>query len=490
MNTKLRNKVLQLLLGVSIVLVSLTGCSDKVIEPEHYEHVLEDLVFEEDVEVQDFANAIPFSNADFRLAYAKYIASHTLRQNYLVYNYYEIEMLDLRSVNDLTDLRLFPNVKKLIIRDSADINLAQLNDTNIKIVEVYNSSADMEDISADIEILVFNNTDITNPDAMANLPKIKDLELDFTNVTDISFVKDLKTLDNLLLISNDIEDYSILGELKCKEITLSCTHVDDWSFITEIDSLSYLNLAYTNFNDISLLYDMKKLEDLDLSYTLVDDISGLENLKNLKSVDISACYRLDDYSDVAALDSSVCIKVDNMEMKHNNIVPYNSDSTLSDDAAIKEEVLDFYDSIGITESMTEEEKVRLITIAVLERVTYVSEMTAELSDYCNDNELRSALDGNGLCSSYSALTSELLTLAGIQNYEITGTAIYSEPDFLHKWNIVQVDGTWYGLDLTFLDDLDGANRLKANEAVSYYLSDLDSEEWTEIHYAFYLPDVF
>lgn len=484
---RVKKNIVMSLLGLNMALCTLTGCSDKVIEPEAYDFVLEDISYDTDLEVQEFVNEIPFSNEEFRLAYSNYISNHIMRQNYLVYDYWEIEMLDLSCVSDLTDLRLFPNLKKVIIRDSVDVNLEQLNDTNIKIVEVYNSTVDASNIDCDIEILVMHNTDIENTESLANLTKLQDLEINFSNVQDISFLSNMKKLRTLSLISNDIIDYSVLSDLKLDELILSCTQVNDWSFISELKTVKSLNIAFTNFNDISLLTNLSKLENLDLSYTLIENINGIEDLKNLESLNLSACYMLDDYSYLANIDQAVSVKLDNMEMKYDNFTYFNSPTTLSDDQEVKTDVIEFYNSLGITDDLSDEEKVRIITIAVLERVAYISDLTLESSDYCNDNELRSALDGEGLCSSYTALTSELLNLAGVKNYEITGTAIESEPDYLHKWNIVNINGEWYGLDLTFLDDLDGANRLRNGEDVSYYLSDLNSTEWEDLHYYFAVP---
>lgn len=475
------------LLGLLISLYALAGCSDKIEEPGDYDFVLEDLVYEEDLEVQEYVNAIPFSDEDFRLAYSDYISTHVLRQNFLVYDYWEMEMLELSNVSDLTDLRLFPNLKKIIIRDSQNVDLEQLNSTNIKIVETYNSAVDAFDIDCDMEILVMHNTDLSNEESLANLTKLEDLEINFSNVKDISFLSGLKKLKKLSLINNDISDYSVLCDLKLDELVFSCTQVKDWSFINDLKSLNTLNLAFTNFDDVTLLTDLKKLQNLDLSYTLIDRLDGIEGLKELESLNLSACYMLEGYEYLANIDQSVSVKLDNMEMKYDNYTYFNSPTNLSDDAAIQAEVIDFYNSLGITEDLSDEEKVRIITIAVLERVAYITDLTSESSDYCNDNELRSALDGEGLCSSYTALTGELLKFAGVENYKITGTAIESDPDYLHKWNVVKIDGEWHGLDLTFLDDLDGANKLRNGEEVTYYLSDINSEEWKELHYYFAVP---
>lgn len=486
MSTRVKKNII-ILLGLLITLCVMTGCSDKIEELGNYDFVLEDLVYEEDPEVQEYVNAIPFSNEEFRLAYSDYISAHVLRQNFLVYDYWEIEMLELSHVSDLTDLRLFPNLKKLIIRNSQNVALEQLNNTNIEIVETYHSAVDASDMDCDIEILVMHNTDLSNEESLANLTKLEDLEINFSNVKDISFLSGLKKLKKLSLINNDISEYSLLCDLKLEELVFSCTQVDDWSFISNLKSLNTLNLAFTNFDDITLLTSLKKLQNLDLSYTLIDKLDGIEELKELETLDLSACYLLDGYDYLANIDQAVSVKLDNMEMKYDNYTYFNSPSNLSDDAAIQAEVIDFYNSLGIAEDLSEEKKVRIITIAVLERVSYITDLTSESSDYCNDNELRSALDGEGLCSSYTALTGELLNFAGVENYKITGTAIESDPDYLHKWNVVKVDGEWYGLDLTFLDDLDGANKLRNGEEVSYYLSDIHSDEWEELHYYFAVP---
>ena len=113
------------------------------------------------------------------------------------------------------------------------------------------------------------------------------------------------------------------------------------------------------------------------------------------------------------------------------------------------------------------------------------------TSYYNDNELKSASDGLGICSSYSGLTTALLDLAGINNYSLQGECVLDDSSMLHRWNIVEIDGKWVGLDTTFLDDdsVNGEEKLEDGKDSIYYLDDLNSAEWEKYHYPYAMPDI-
>lgn len=57
----------------------------------------------------------------------------------------------------------------------------------------------------------------------------------------------------------------------------------------------------------------------------------------------------------------------------------------------------------------------------------------------------------GVCDGISKTTKLLLQLLGIQSYVITGTAKdrHTGKSEAHAWNVVQIDDSWYHLDVTF-----------------------------------------
>ena len=62
--------------------------------------------------------------------------------------------------------------------------------------------------------------------------------------------------------------------------------------------------------------------------------------------------------------------------------------------------------------------------------------------------------GTGVCNSYARLFRLLMERLGIPVRYVGGYAM-GEPDSGHAWNTVQIDGQWYGMDLTWDDGFSG-----------------------------------
>lgn len=63
------------------------------------------------------------------------------------------------------------------------------------------------------------------------------------------------------------------------------------------------------------------------------------------------------------------------------------------------------------------------------------------------------LDGKGICEGYSRAMQMLLDRVGIKNYLVTGNGTSNGETQPHMWNIVEIDGKNYHLDVTW-DDLE------------------------------------
>ena len=102
---------------------------------------------------------------------------------------------------------------------------------------------------------------------------------------DLSPLKNSTSLKNLILQYSDISDISFLSNLTNLEIlSLEGTKVEDLSPLVNLKNLHTLYLNDTPVEDISVLKDLKNLEILDISETNVHDISPLRNLNSLHSL--------------------------------------------------------------------------------------------------------------------------------------------------------------------------------------------------------------
>ena len=72
---------------------------------------------------------------------------------------------------------------------------------------------------------------------------------------------------------------------------------------------------------------------------------------------------------------------------------------------------------------------------------------------------------------------------------IAGENFEDNESYLHRWNVVKIDGEWKGLDVTFLEDVENAREMLGNgENPEYFLSDLSDPIWMEYHFPYYMPE--
>ena len=80
------------------------------------------------------------------------------------------------------------------------------------------------------------------------------------------------------------------------------------------------------------------------------------------------------------------------------------------------------------------------------------------------------INGTGVCDSYSKAYVLLLSKAGIEAMRVTGDALRpdggTEP---HSWNLVQLDGKWYQVDVTWDDPIDEENPTAKRSGLEHHL---------------------
>ncbi|KYH34458.1 internalin-A precursor [Clostridium tepidiprofundi DSM 19306] len=168
---------------------------------------------------------------------------------------------------------------------------------------------------------------------LSDLEKIKELSIDYSEVSNIRGIEKLKNLQTLKIYTNSNRDVKLfydrickyalqklyrrgtyLGNLKhltkidvsgngidnvsyvaaallslnqIKSIDLSNNNIKDISALGYYHSLKELNLSNNKINNISTLRYLRGLEKLDISNNLVQNIYSLRYLRNLKSLNIS-----------------------------------------------------------------------------------------------------------------------------------------------------------------------------------------------------------
>ena len=143
------------------------------------------------------------------------------------------------------------------------------------------SIGEMQELTYLSTTYVSEVTDISEIKYAINLKKL-DIYGGKNNISDISVLSNLKSLEELDLSENNISDISILSGLtNLKKLTLSGNEIIDINALSNLTNLEELSLDENKISDISVLKSLTNLKELNLSSNNINDISVLGNLTNL-----------------------------------------------------------------------------------------------------------------------------------------------------------------------------------------------------------------
>ena len=105
----------------------------------------------------------------------------------------------------------------------------------------------------------------------------------------------------------------------------------------------------------------------------------------------------------------------------------------------------------IIDTMTNEEKVKIIHDYIIDNTTYDTLKTENIHDdtYKSNTAYGVLIQGYGICSGYSDAISIFLNKLNIENYKISNDT--------HIWNLVYINGVWSHLDSTWDDPISKFN---------------------------------
>ena len=99
------------------------------------------------------------------------------------------------------------------------------------------------------------------------------------DVSDLSLLTELKSLESIACRGTNVSDLSPLVELKSLEsFTCRSRNVSDPTPLAELKNLKLLSLSYAQVSDLSPLAHLKNLERVFLTQTAVSDLSPLAKL--------------------------------------------------------------------------------------------------------------------------------------------------------------------------------------------------------------------
>jgi len=259
--------------------------------------------------------------------------------------------------------------------------------------------------------------------------------------------------------------YNYIGDAMkdiLKIVFLFCLVIVVFVFKNDISNFITDNIIYRNSNKV-LTYNEYYLDN-DYSYVQNIDIGSVKNYQDILNM-IYTILNSGDNNYSFYCDYENCINDIKNLMADNNTIsninnfvhPFNSFESINIDIAnsgkitvktkkayndseidyIKSYINDFIET-NINDNMSNSDKIKVFHDYIVNNTKY---------DKDNTNDLYTAYDllitGKAICGGYSDIMSIYLNSIGIQNYKITSEN--------HIWNLVNLDGTWHHLDMTWDD---------------------------------------
>ena len=344
------------------------------------------------------------------------------------------------------------------------IDISQCENLWLNSVYIFESTLKKINSSTSLKKLFLTDAHILtdSPETLAfNLPKLQTL------IFDISFLDKLYHIDlsdcvNLQKISfgnnTQIESLDFLSGLdKLKVISLGN--------LSELDSLNILNSFEEEENSISETF---KTDDARLSLAhnnLISDISGI-NGKNIEVLNISLFRQISStqlYETVISLPNLkeiVGFEINNAEMCSEELIQYCEAHGITHpftekSLTIKRELQRIVAEL-ITPDMDDFKKAEVLSkyiishqeydyeAATVDEANFTEEEKSELLKRgWGENLYYVVIEGLGLCAGYEEFTLALFTEAEIRCFGQATTG--------HAYNLVEIDGIYYQIDLTWLD---------------------------------------
>jgi len=173
-----------------------------------------------------------------------------------------------------------------------------------------------------LEIVDLTNNRITAIGALTDLPNLIYMDLQNNQIADISGLAGLPNLIFVLLNRNRVETLDALSDLpKLRFIELSTNQITDIAGLAGLPSLETVDLSYNQIEAIPALSELPNLRSMDLRNNRITDIAGLAGLVVLDLAN-------NDIEDVAILSGPTNLK--SLDLSNNLIEDISALTTLHD----------------------------------------------------------------------------------------------------------------------------------------------------------------
>jgi internalin A len=168
------------------------------------------------------------------------------------------------------------------IKEAKEKRLTQLNLGNCGLTELPDELFELVWLE---ELIVCNNNVSNNFKEIKILQHLTYLDIRWSDIKDLSPLKNLKKLKTILLYKCPIEDLSPIRQLYNLEyLMIGSTKIKNLEPLIDIVGLKKLDIGGTQITDLTPLKNLKELEHLAAFKTQINNLKPLKNLSRLKHI--------------------------------------------------------------------------------------------------------------------------------------------------------------------------------------------------------------
>ena len=155
------------------------------------------------------------------------------------------------------------------------------------------------------------------PEFITHFKQLKHLNIDLVNnqIKDLEILKELKHLESIFIECNTkISDVSFTQSLpKLKQLYIQSSLISQIDCLVHNTALEHIGLPNAQIADISVLSDLTRLKSIDFSNNLIEEVKGGQYIKYLNSINLSH----NKLKHIKGLD--ICIQLNHIHLGHNQI---------------------------------------------------------------------------------------------------------------------------------------------------------------------------